>query len=59
LKEAVKNAGAAGKIRVSKSMCLDVCEEGANVIVAPDNLWLNHVELKDIPGILEKLGIKP
>lgn len=59
LKEAVKAAGQAGKIRVSKSKCLDVCEEGANVLVYPDNLWLNHVELTDIPAILEKLGIKP
>lgn len=59
LKEAVKGAGRAGKVRVSKSKCLDVCEEGANVLVYPDNLWLSHVELKDIPAILEKLGIKP
>jgi len=59
LKEAVKKAGAAGRIRVSKSKCLDVCEEGANVLVTPDDLWLHHVELKDIPAILEKLGLKP
>lgn len=58
LKDAVKSAGMAGKIRVSKSKCLDVCEEGANVMIYPDNQWLNHVELADIPVILEKLGIK-
>lgn len=59
LKEAVKTAGQAGRIRVSKSKCLDVCEEGANVLIYPENLWLHHAELKDIPAILEKLGIKP
>jgi (2Fe-2S) ferredoxin len=59
LKEAVKAAGQAGRIRVSKSKCLDVCEEGANVLLYPDNLWLKHVEISDIPAILEKLGIKP
>ena len=59
LKEAVKAAGVAGKIRVSKSKCLDVCEEGANVLVTPDNHWHSHVELKDIPAILANLGIKP
>ena len=59
LKEAVKAAGEAGKIRVSKSKCLDVCEQGANVLIYPDNLWLSHVELTDIPAVLEKLGIKP
>ncbi|HEY5039424.1 MAG TPA: (2Fe-2S) ferredoxin domain-containing protein [bacterium] len=58
LKEEVKKAGAADKIRVSKSMCLDVCEEGANVLIYPDDLWLKNVELSDIPSILEKLGIK-
>jgi len=59
LKEAVKQAGQAGRIRVSKSKCLDVCEEGANVIVYPDNVWFKKVELTDIPAILAKLGIRP
>ena len=58
LKEAVKTAGQANRIRVSKSKCLDVCEEGANVLIYPDEVWLKHVELADIPAILEKLGIK-
>ena len=59
LKEAVKKPGADGRIRESKSKCLDHCEDGANVLITPDNLWLHHAELKDIPAILEKLGIKP
>jgi (2Fe-2S) ferredoxin len=58
LKEAVKQAGLADKIRVSKSGCLEVCEEGANILIYPENLWLNHVEMKDISAVLEKLGIK-
>lgn len=58
LKEAVKAAGEAGRIRVSKTKCLDVCEQGANVLVYPDNVWFKHVELADVPAILEKLGIK-
>jgi len=59
LKDAVKAAGAAKKIRVSKSKCLDVCEEGANVLIYPDDQWLHHVDLADIPAILAKLGIQP
>ena len=59
LKEAVKAAGQSKRIRVSKSKCLDVCEEGANVLLYPDNLWFKKVEISDIPTILEKLGIKP
>lgn len=58
LKEAVKAAGQANRIRVSKTKCLDVCEEGANVLVYPDNIWFKHVDLADIPAILAKLGIK-
>lgn len=57
LKEAVKMAGQAGRIRVSKSKCLDVCEEGANVLVYPDNIWFKKAELTDVPAILAKLGI--
>ena len=59
LKEAVKMAGQANRIRISKTKCLDVCEEGPNVIVYPDNIWFKHVDLTDIPAILEKLGIRP
>jgi len=59
LKEAIKAAGVAKDIRVVKSGCLDVCEEGANVLIQPDNLWLKHTELTDVRSILEKLGVKP
>jgi (2Fe-2S) ferredoxin len=58
LKEDVKKAGEAGKIRISKSGCLDVCEEGANVLIYPDNVWLKKTQIADIPAILEKLGIR-
>ncbi len=59
LKDAVKTAGQAKRIRVSKTKCLDVCEEGPNVLVYPDNVWFKQVELTDIPAILAKLGIRP
>ena len=59
LKDAVKKAGLAHKIRVSQAQCLDVCEEGPNILIYPDNTWLKHVELADVPAILEKLGLKP
>ncbi len=58
LKERVRLAGQANRIRVSKSKCLDVCEDGPNVLLYPDNLWFKHVGLSDIPAILEKLGIQ-
>ena len=58
LKDAVKVARMTNHIRVSKSGCMDVCEEGPNILIYPDNVWLHHVELSDMPAILEKLGIK-
>jgi (2Fe-2S) ferredoxin len=58
LKAAVVKAGQSERIRISKSKCLDVCEEGPNVLIYPDNLWFKGVQLSDVPVILEKLGIK-
>lgn len=58
LKAAVKTAGQEDRIRVSKTKCLDVCEEGPNVLIYPDNVWFKRVDLTDVPVILEKLGIK-
>lgn len=59
LKDEVKKAGLAGKIRVSKSHCLDVCEDGPNAILYPDNIWFKNIDLVDIPAILAKVGIQP
>ena len=58
LKDAVKKAGQANRIRVSKTLCLDVCEQGPNVLVYPDNFWFKQVTLGDVPAILDKAGIK-
>ena len=52
LKQAVKERGLADKIRVSRSGCLDVCAEGANVLLMPDHIWFKGVEEKDVDRIL-------
>ena len=54
LKNAVEKKGLVSKIRVSRSGCLDVCEEGPNVVLMPDNVWFNEVGESDIPKILER-----
>ena len=54
LKQAIRDKGLKGRIRVSRSGCLDVCSEGANVLLMPDNVWFKHVEEKDIETIIEK-----
>lgn len=52
LKEKVKNLGLSDKIRVSRSGCLDVCVDGPNVLMSPDNIWFKHVAEKDIDEII-------
>lgn len=54
LKEAVKKLGLANKVRVSRSGCLDVCADGPNVLLMPDNVWFKRVEEKDIQSIVQK-----
>jgi len=53
LKEAIKAADPT--IRVSKSGCLDRCQEGPTVVIMPDNIWLGRVTVEDIPEILKRV----
>ncbi len=57
LKKTVKERGLAGKIRVSRSGCMDVCSEGPNVLLMPDNIWFKHVEEKNIEEIIKKATV--
>ena len=54
LKEKVKERALSGKIRVSRTGCLDVCSDGPNVLLMPDNLWFKRVSETDIDAILKK-----
>jgi (2Fe-2S) ferredoxin len=53
LKSAVKAAGLASKLRVSRTGCLDSCMQGPNVLLMPDNVWFRRVGENDIPAILK------
>ena len=53
LKKIVKDKGLAERIRVSRSGCLDVCSEGPNILLMPDNIWFKHVEEKDVEEIIK------
>lgn len=55
LKAGVKAAGLKGKVRVARSGCLDLCEQGPNVFLYPSGEWLSGVTGADVPGILKKL----
>ncbi len=52
LKELVKSEGLTQKIRVSRAGCLDVCAEGPNVLLMPDNIWFKKVASADIQSVL-------
>jgi (2Fe-2S) ferredoxin len=54
LKEKVHERGLSRKIRVSRSGCLDVCSEGPNVLLMPDNVWFKHVKESDVEEIMRR-----
>lgn len=54
LKKAVKDLGLEVSIRISRTGCLDVCSEGPNVLLMPDNIWFKRVEEKDVTEIIRK-----
>lgn len=54
LKDTVKARGLKRKVRVTRSGCMDLCSQGPNVAVFPDNVWHAGVGVEDLPGIIEK-----
>jgi (2Fe-2S) ferredoxin len=56
LKHAVKEKGLKGKVRVARSGCLDLCEQGPNAFVYPGDQWLSGVTAADVPDIIKKLA---
>ena len=55
LKHAVKEKGLKGKVRVARSGCLDLCEQGPNAFVYPGGEWLSGLTRQDVPKIVEGL----
>jgi (2Fe-2S) ferredoxin len=54
LKDAIKNAGLKGKVRVLEVSCMDQCEHAAVCTVYPDNVWYSFVKAKDAQEIVEQ-----
>lgn len=42
----------AKKIRVNKSGCLGICEEGPNIVVYPEGTWYTGVKQEDVKEIV-------
>jgi (2Fe-2S) ferredoxin len=56
LKDLIKKRGLKGQVRVSKSGCMDRCEQGPNVMIFPDNVWLCGVKEHDLPAIVDRIA---
>ncbi len=61
LKDAVKDAGLKGEVRVLETSCMDQCEHAAVVCVYPDNVFYSFVRLRDCDEIVQEhlIGGKP
>lgn len=53
LKRFVKEHGLRDLVRVSRSGCQGLCEQGPNVMVFPDGTWYHHVQLEDLEVIIQ------
>ncbi len=54
LKNRVKESGLSSSVRVSRSGCLDLCEQGPNVLLMPDNRWFSGVSEGDLDKIMRE-----
>jgi (2Fe-2S) ferredoxin len=55
LKEAVKERGWTGQVRVSKSGCMGLCMKGPNILLHPQKIWFSNVSEADVPVILGRV----
>lgn len=56
IKEEAAKQGLKGKVRVAKSGCLDVCEQGPNAFCYPENEWFSKLSEADVPAVVKKLA---
>jgi len=53
LKEAVRTAGLADRVRVNHAGCFSQCGNGPMAVVYPEGTWYAAVTVADVPEILE------
>lgn len=54
MKDAVKEAGLKGRVRVNEAGCLDQCEHGPVIVVYPEAVWYGFVQPKDVEEIVDE-----
>ena len=53
-KKQVKEKGLSVEIRAQKTGCLDVCDFGPALVVYPDGVFYQHVQISDVAEIVEE-----
>lgn len=56
LKESLKKAGLANRVRSCTTSCLDLCESGVAIVQEPDHVAYGNVKLEDVDAIVEACG---
>lgn len=41
-------------VRANKAGCLEQCEVGPTVVIYPQGIWYGHVQISDVPRILDE-----
>lgn len=54
LKQAAKDRGLKGRVRVNAAGCLDQCAHGVTVVVYPEAVWYGGVTLADVDAIVDE-----
>lgn len=52
-KESLLKRGLNLEVRAQRAGCLDICEEGASVVVYPEGVWYGKVSAEDVEEIIE------
>jgi (2Fe-2S) ferredoxin len=55
LKKEINQRGWRGKVRISKSGCMGLCQNGPNVIIYPQKIWFSEVSPDDIGHIISSI----
>lgn len=54
-RQELRNQGLKAKVRANKAGCLSQCALGPTVVIYPEAVWYQKVQVKDVPKIVETM----